>query len=85
MSTNEIVEFYEHNIAALPAEEQLLLASHILQRVTTTDADIFHGHDPAELARRQRAELRKVCGIYHDPDPTVSERHDDFLYGPSNP
>ena len=80
MSNLEANQFYQQHIAPMPEHDQLLLASIILAGVAKVGTE-SKSEDPSLLLVRQKAALKKVCGVVPDLGPDLSVKHDEVLYG----
>jgi hypothetical protein len=82
MSALELDLLYQEHIAGLSTSDQLRLASCIIQAAAEKEQTEESPEQAAEVVRRQKEALRKVCGMVSGGDPNASVRHDEILYGP---
>ena len=81
MSSVELQLLFNEHIAGLSKNEQLRLASRILQVAAEREDEQETEEAAAEILRRQKEALKPMCGMFTGLESDASIRHDEILYG----
>ena len=80
MTTQEIQDFYQRQIAVLPRNEQLQLAEKILNQLVPQAGLPIGDEEAADLGRQQRIALAPAIGCLAGASDSTALRHDEVLY-----